>query len=190
MSVLITGFEPFDGASVNASWEAALRMPRHIRGHQVYRMQLPVVYQQAAAQMLLEIRRLKPKVVVCCGVARGRGGVTPELLAINFRHASIPDNAGTLCTGDPILPHGETALMTGMPLQRIIDAIKALDIPAWLSLSAGAYVCNDVYYHLLLMEKELGYRGLFVHVPDTDTLDADRAAAALTACVETALTDE
>ena len=49
MSILLTGFEPFDGASVNPSWEAVQRVPDQICGHEVHRLRLPVVYGQAAA---------------------------------------------------------------------------------------------------------------------------------------------
>ena len=170
MSILLTGFEPFNGAAVNPSWEAVLRVPATIGSHEVHRMRLPVVYQQAAAEMLAEISRLPP-----------------ELVALNYRMASIPDNAGQLFSGEPILPHGENALMTALPVHQMIAAIREKEIPAWLSLSAGAYVCNDLYYHLLLQEAEMGYRGLFVHVPETKEVDADRAAQALTACIEAAL---
>ena len=52
MSILLTGFEPFDGASVNPSWEAVLRVPATVAGHAVHRLRLPVVYQQAAEEML------------------------------------------------------------------------------------------------------------------------------------------
>ena len=190
MSILLTGFEPFDGASVNPSWEAVLRVPATVAGHAVHRMRLPVVYQQAAEEMLREIRRVKPEVVICCGVAAGRGGVTPELVALNYRWARIPDNAGQLFSGTPILPQGEHALRTSLPVHRMVEAIRAKEFPAWLSLSAGAYVCNDLYYHLMLNESELGYRGLFVHVPEEKDVNADRAALALTACLETALATE
>lgn len=190
MSILLTGFEPFDGANVNPSWEAVLRVPSQVCGHEVHRMRLPVVYQQAAAEMLVEISRLRPELVICCGVAGGRKGVTPELVALNYRWASIPDNAGQLYSGTSILPHGETALMTGLPVHDMVAAIREKDIPAWVSLSAGAYVCNDLYYHLLVSQEELGHRGLFVHVPDASDVDVDRAALALTACIETALKTE
>ena len=190
MSILLTGFEPFDGASVNPSWEAVLRVPATVAGHAVHRLRLPVVYQQAAEEMLAEIRRVKPEIVICCGVAAGRGGVTPELVALNYRWARIPDNAGQLFSGTPILPQGENALMTSLPVHRMVEAIRAKEIPAWLSLSAGAYVCNDLYYHLLLHAEEMGYRGLFVHVPEEKDVNADRAALALTACLETALATE
>lgn len=190
MSILITGFEPFGGAAVNPSWEAVLRVPTSICGREVHRMRLPVVYQQAAAEMLVEISRIRPEIVICCGVASGRTGVTPELVALNYRWASIPDNAGRLCSGEPVLPHGENALMTSLPVHEMVEAIRAREIPAWVSLSAGAYVCNDLYYHLLAQQEALGYRGLFLHVPDAEEVNAERAALALTACIETALKTE
>lgn len=190
MSILITGFEPFDGAEKNPSWEAVQLLPEEIAGHAVHRMQLPVVYGQAAEMLLAEIRRIRPAVVLCCGVAGGRTGVTPELVAINYRQARIADNAGQMHTGDPIDPAGETAYMTRLPVNDMVEAIRGAEIPAALSLSAGAYVCNDLYYHLLAAEKELAFRGLFVHVPAEKDLDASRAARALAICLETALKTE
>lgn len=190
MSILLTGFEPFDGASVNPSWEAVQRVPDTVAGHIVHRLRLPVVYGEAAALLLEEIRRLKPALVLCCGLAGGREGVTPELVAINYRQARIPDNAGQSFSGVPIDPQGDAAYMTCLPVNAMIEAIRREMIPAYLSLSAGAYVCNEIYYALLRSEKALGHKGLFVHVPDTEVVNAPRAALALTACLKTALAAE
>jgi len=190
MSILLSGFEPFDGAVVNPSWEAVQRVPEEICGHRVHRLQLPVVYGGAAERLLTEVRRLQPEIVLCCGVAAGREGVTPELVAINYRQARIPDNAGQHYTGEPIRPGGETAFMTRLPVNAMVEALRAMGIPASLSLSAGAYVCNDLYYHLLEAEAETGCRGLFVHVPGMDRVGPEDAARALTACVETAIGGE
>lgn len=190
MSVLLTGFEPFDGAAVNPSWEAVRLVPETVGGQAVHRLRLPVEYGRAAEILLAEVRRLRPEIVLCCGVAGGRGGVTPELVAINYRSARIPDNAGQHFAGAPIAEGGETAYMTRLPVNDMVEAIRRQEIPAWLSLSAGAYVCNDLYYHLLAAEKELGCRGLFVHVPEEKDVNAPRAARALTACLETALKTE
>jgi len=190
MSILLTGFEPFGGAEVNPSWEAVQLVPDCVGGHAVHRLRLPVVFGGAAEILLDQIRCLHPELVVCCGVAGGRTGVTPELVAINYRQAKIADNAGQRFSGQPIVPGGETAFMTRLPVNRMVEAIQAAGIPASLSLSAGAYVCNDLYYHLLAAEKELGHRGLFVHVPGTEAVDAAHAARAITACIETALTTE
>lgn len=187
MSILLTGFEPFDGASVNPSWEAVSRVPDRIAGREVHRLRLPVVYGEAANLLLHEIVRICPEIVICCGVANGRQAVTPELVAINYRHARIADNTGQQYSGQPIDPAGPAAYMTRLPVHDMIEEIKAADIPAYLSLSAEAYVCNDVYYALLASEAEYGHRGLFIHVPGADVVDADTAARAITICLQTAL---
>ncbi len=187
MSILITGFDPFGGAAVNPSWEAVTRVPDAVCGRQVHRLQLPTVFGAAAERLREEIARIRPEIVICCGVAGGRTGVTPELVAINYRQARIPDNAGQSFSGVPIDPAGETAYMTRLPVNGMVEAMKAAGIPAYLSLSAGAYVCNDVYYSLLRSQAALGHRGLFVHVPDADVADAETAARAITLCLETAL---
>lgn len=186
MSVLITGFDPFDGASVNPSWEAVSRVPDVIAGHEVHRMQLPTVFGKAAELLRGEIARLRPEIVICCGVANGRQGITPELVAVNYRHARIPDNAGQQFFDQRISSDGPAAYMTSLPVHQMIDAMKAQDIPAYLSLSAGAYVCNDVYYALLSCEADFGHRGLFVHVPGTEVADAQTVARGIELCVQTA----
>ena len=187
MSILLTGFEPFNGAETNPSWEAVSRVAEEIAGHAVYRLRLPVVHGEAADLVCAEIACLRPEIVICCGVANGRQGVTPELVAINYRCAKIADNAGHHYTGQPIEQAGPAAYMTSLPVHDMIAAMQAAEIPASLSLSAGAYVCNDVYYAVLACEAAYGHRGLFIHVPGEDVVDADAAARAITLCIETAL---
>ena len=184
MCILFTGFEPFGGASVNPSWEAVSLLPEEIAGRRVHRMMLPTVFTQAADMLRQEIARVRPEIVICCGVANGRKAVTPELVAINYRCARIADNAGRLYQGEKIVPDGPAACMTVLPVHGMIDAVKAEDIPCALSFSAGAYVCNDVYWALLSCEPDFGHRGLFIHVPGTDAVDADRAARAIAICAE------
>ena len=87
MSILLTGFEPFGGADTNPSWEAVRLVPDRLAGHSVHRLRLPVVYGEAANLLRQEIARLRPALVICCGVAGDRKAVTPELVAINYRHA-------------------------------------------------------------------------------------------------------
>lgn len=190
MSILFTAFDPFDGASVNPSWEAVRLLPEEIAGHSVHRLQLPTMYGQAAQLLQEEIARVRPSVVICCGLAAGRPGVTPELVAINYRWARIADNAGQRFSGEPINPQGPAAYMTSLPVHGMIEAIKAENIPAYLSLSAGAFVCNDVYYALLGCEAAYGHRGLFVHVPGTEAVSTEQAARAIVLCAEVALKED
>ena len=185
--ILLTGFEPFDGAETNPSWEAVSCVPDRVAGHAVHRLRLPVVYGEAASLLMRTIADLHPEIVICCGVAGGRQAVTPELVALNYRHARIPDNAGQQYSGQQIDPVSPAAYMTRLPVHAMIDAVKAAEIPCALSLSAGAYVCNDVYYALLATEAEYGHRGLFIHVPGTEVLSPEDAARAITLCLQTAL---
>ncbi len=187
MSILITGFEPFDCADRNPSWEAVRLLPDTILGQTLHHLQLPVEFTRAATILRENIAALHPDLVIACGVAGGRTAITPELVAINYRHARIPDNAGQQYQAQPIDPDGPAAYMTSLPIHRMIDAVNAAGIPARLSLSAGAYVCNDLYYALLASENEFRCRGIFIHVPTADVLDAPTAARAIAICIETAL---
>lgn len=84
MSILLTGFEPFDGAEINPSWEAVRLVPDCVAGRTVHKLRLPVVFGEAADLLRREISRVQPEIVICCGVASGRKAVTPELVAITI----------------------------------------------------------------------------------------------------------
>jgi pyroglutamyl-peptidase len=87
-NVLLTGFEPFDGADVNPSWEAVRLVPG------VRAVQLPCVFGEALEHLRAAVLEHEPSVVVCVGQAGGRSDVTVERVAINLDDARIPDNAG------------------------------------------------------------------------------------------------
>lgn len=186
MTILITAFEPFGGAETNPSLEAMALVPEQIGQHMICKLLLPVEYTRAASLMLEEIRRVRPEIVISCGVANGRKGITPEKLAINYRSAAIADNADVKYAGVPIDAAGPAAYMTGLPVERMVEALQAAELPAYLSLSAGAYVCNDVYYALLASESELGHRGMFLHVPGVEVATPEQTARAIVICIQAA----
>ena len=108
--------------------------------------------------------------------------MTPELVALNWRMADIPDNAGVRYCGEPIDPAAPAALRTAFPVVRLAEALRAAGLPAQVSLSAGAYVCNDLYWTLLSRAAEWAVEALFVHVPLQDVLPTQEAARALEVC--------
>ena len=182
MSILVTGFEPFGGSDRNASWEAVSLLPETIAGHAVYRMRLPVCYGQAGDLLVEMMRRIRPTLTLCCGVAGGRKAITPELIAVNYRRAAIADNADVLYSGEKIDPERPDAHMTRLNVVCMVDKMKEAGLPADLSLSAGAYVCNDMYFGLTI-----GGEGVFVHVPTEEVVAAADAARGLEICLRTAL---
>lgn len=163
--LLITGFDPFGGASVNPSWEAVQRLPGTIGPWELTRLQLPTVFGKASEVLLARADTLQPDAILCVGQAGGRCGVTPEVVAINLREASIPDNAGCQPVNEPVIPGGPAARFATVPVRDMVSAIRAGGLPASLSFSAGAFVCNDVLYAALHACQGTPTRAGFIHVP-------------------------
>ena len=163
--LLITGFEPFGGEKINPSWDAIERLPEIIGEYSLTKLLVPVVFGKAAECVLRCADELHPDVILCVGQAGGRSAVTPELVAINLRHASIPDNEGNRPQDEPIAADGERAYFSTLPVRRIAESINAEGIPSQPSYSAGAYVCNDLLYTLLAHFEGTDTRVGFIHVP-------------------------
>ena len=163
--LLITGFDPFGGERINPSWEAVKDLPDRIGDLQITKVEIPTVFGLAAEKVLAAASELAPDVVLCIGQAGGRGAVTPEVIGINLREARIPDNSGNQPVNTPVIPGGPAAYFATVPVREMIKAIRSEDIPAALSYSAGAFVCNDVLYTLLHRFHGTGTRVGFIHVP-------------------------
>ena len=166
--LLITGFEPFGTEIINPSWEAVSRLPDEIGGYALTKICMPVVFGEAASCAIDAAEALRPDVILCIGQAGGRAAITPELVAINLRHASISDNKGNHPKDESIAVSGASAYFSTVPVRRISECIAASGIPSQVSYSAGAYVCNDVLYTLLSHYEGTGVRVGFIHVPYSD----------------------
>lgn len=166
-TILLTGFEPFDGATVNPSAGIVRRLHgRKLGRHRIEGVVLPCRFGDALAVLQSEIRRLDPALVVCLGQAGGRAEITPERVAINIDDARIPDNAGRQPVDQPIVPRGPAAYWSTLPVKAIVAALQARGLPAAVSQTAGTFVCNHVFYGLMhALRRRRGVRGGFVHLP-------------------------
>jgi len=172
MKILITGFAPFGGETINPSWEAVSRLPDQFYtsgGEEavLIKHQMPVSYNRCGTLIEDYMRKDHPDCVVCVGQAGGRMAVEPELIAVNTKDAPSPDNDGTACHGEAVIKGGPDGRFSKLPVREMAAACKAAGIPANVSFSAGGYVCNCLMYHVLdLIEKEYpDMRGGFIHVP-------------------------
>ena len=163
--LLITGFEPFGGEVINPSWEAVMRLESEINGYRLEKLLIPVVFGESAQRVIKAAEEICPDVVLCIGQAGGRDAITPEMVGINLRHGSIPDNSGNQPNDEPIIEGGETAYFTTLPVRKMVEAIKAVGLPSRVSYSAGAYVCNDVIYTLLAHFSGTDTGVGFIHIP-------------------------
>ena len=162
--VLLTGFEPFGKATLNPSGEIV----KQISGDNIVTAILPVAYAQSAERLLALIAEHKPGVVICLGQAEGRTHISPERIAINLDDARLADNEGVIRNDVPIVAGGPVAYESTLPIKEIVKAINDAGVPAAVSLSAGAFLCNHVFYVAQDYFKGTRVRSGFVHVPLMD----------------------
>ena len=162
--VLLTGFEPFGKATLNPSGEIV----KQISGDNIVTAILPVAYAQSAEALLTLIEQHNPDVVISLGQAEGRTHVSPERIAINLDDARLADNEGVIRNDVPIVVGGPVAYESTLPIKEIVKAINDAGVPAAVSLSAGAFLCNHVFYVAQDHFKGTKVRSGFVHVPLMD----------------------
>ena len=189
--LLITGFDPFGGESVNPAWEAVRRLPDTVGDYRLTGIQIPTRFALAAQTVLAAAETDRPDVILCVGQAGGRSAITPERIAINLADARIPDNGGAQPAEQPIDPDGPDGIFATVPVSAMADAIRTAGIPGQVSLSAGAFVCNDTLYRLLRHYEGTGTRVGFIHVPylpeqakeGVPSMTLERIVAGLTAAI-------
>jgi pyroglutamyl-peptidase len=150
MKFLLTGFEPFGGSRVNPSEQVVQTLTGQTFAHvQLHTAILPVDRERGPALLLEAVRAVEPEVVLCLGAAERRPALSVERVAINLLDFGIADNAGQQVIDSPIVPGGPAAYFVTLPVRALVSAIRAAGVPAELSLSAGAFLCNQVLYTLL-----------------------------------------
>ena len=167
--VLLTGFEPFGKASQNPSAEIV----KAINGDNLVTAILPVAYAKSANVLRALIVQHKPDVVICLGQAEGRKEITPERVAINLDDARFADNEGVFRTDSQIVNDGPDAYFSTLPVKEIVLAINEAGIPATVSLSAGTFLCNHIFYLTQHHLAGTNVRSGFVHVPLMDEQAAE-----------------
>ncbi len=166
--VLLTAFEPFGGYSLNASTEVVRRVVQvPPPGADVDSLLLPVVAGKCIDIAWERIERTSPDLVLALGqTGRGRR-VCVEAAAHNDDRFLMPDNEGNWRCGQPVIADGPPMRMATVPVQDLVRELARRRLPVELSLSAGRYVCNHLYYGLLHRAAESGRRHQtgFLHVP-------------------------
>ena len=162
--ILVTGFEAFDKSALNPSAEIV----KALKGDDLVTAILPVVFGQASAQLRELIDLHKPTAVLCLGQAEGRSEMTPERIAINLDDARIADNAGNQPLEQRIIADGPDGHFSTLPIEKMVVSMKAAGIPASISLSAGTFVCNHIFYVLQDYLKDSSIKSGFMHVPLMD----------------------
>jgi pyroglutamyl-peptidase len=179
--ILVTGFEPFAGADDNPSSRLVERLnERPIAIADIHAAVLPVSVQRMPAELTELLRRHRPDVVLGLGEARGSAVIRVERVAVNLLEFAVPDNDGVSRTDTPVVPGGPPAYFTSIPANGLVDAIRAASVPCTASLSAGSYLCNQMFYLTLHWAAHVARqpRVAFLHLPSLPTQNTSGAGTA------------
>jgi pyroglutamyl-peptidase len=192
--VLLTGFEPFGGASYNPSGETALALnlddvdapaPDGIRMARIIGVRLPVLWARSAALLEGAVQKVRPDVVISLG--EGDTTFRVEQFADDVRiHA--PDNRGVYSSSEHTAR--TTALPTGLPIARIEAAIGRSSVSS--SADAGGFICNEVFFRLMQFFQQPLTRGRlvragFIHVPNHTVVPHPMPQAAVNRAIVAAI---
>ena len=166
-AIVLSGFDPFQGATVNPSWEVARELDgQRVAGATIHAVRLPCTFAHRARLLLDAVAQHAPVLVLAIGQAAGRPDLSFERVGINVMDAAIADNAGQCPLDEPVVADGPAACFSTLPLRAMVAAARRAGVPASISNTAGTYVCNQVLY---LLQRALagqgGVRSGFLHVP-------------------------
>jgi pyrrolidone-carboxylate peptidase len=167
--VLVSGFGPFEKVGTNPSGEIARALadspPAGVR---VRAAVLPVSFARAPEEWdaaLAELVRQgeRPGLVLSLGVAKRPGFRLERFAKPELKHVPRVDVDGMSAhefsrPGPP--------LESGLDLARLLEALRRRGVEdVRISRTAGGYVCERIYHHVLTRARQHGVAGLFVHVP-------------------------
>lgn len=165
--ILVTGFRPFLGESVNPS-ELLLSEIQKSFGEGVRTLLLPVSFRQSTEELLFHLKQNDYDLILLLGQAGGRNKISLERVALNWIESEHPDEDQYRPSQGPIFPDDdEVAIFTSLPITRWKEEINNSKVSVEVSLSAGGYVCNFLYFHTLkwLRDKNRKNNVCFIHLP-------------------------
>lgn len=167
MKILVTGFDPFGGESINPAIESVKRLPDTIAGAEIIKMEIPTVFHKSINVIDEAIKEHDPDVILSIGQAGGRYDITVERIGINCDDARIADNEGNQMIDELVFADGPAAYFVNLPIKAMVSEIQKAGIPASVSNSAGTFVCNHITYGVrhLVETKYPGKRSGFIHIP-------------------------
>lgn len=183
-TLLLTGFEPFSVHATNPTMELVNCFNNEvINNFKIISRVLPVEYDESIKQIETMIDQYNPDIVLSLGLAADRTEITPELVAINYQHSHTPDNSGVIRLFSQINTKGKESFYSNLPIQKIIETLNNISIPAKLSSTAGTYVCNSVMYASLrkIHQDKRNCLCGFIHIPLQ--LNFKMLHNAVTACI-------
>lgn len=175
--LLLTGFEPFLEFPINPTTDITNELDgKELNDFQIIGEVLSVDFHKSGLQLIEQIKKHEPDAVISLGLAAGRNCITPERIAINCNDGPV-DNNGHQPNGEKISAEGPDGYFSTLPISEMVTQLQEGNLPAKISNTAGAYLCNNVMYHALhhFKENNLERQAGFIHIPASHTLAVEKS---------------
>jgi pyroglutamyl-peptidase len=191
--VLVTGFEPFGLYAPNPSQLIAESLNgTTVNDAEIIGIVLPVDFNKSIEKAIHAIEQYRPDLVLSLGLAARSNMVRIENIAVNFKR--YPKDDGTWSFPKRIDKKGPFLRFSSLPTREIARRMQNVDIPARLSVFAGTYICNALFYGIggYCKENSMNTPYGFIHVPlldsqDPDGIPLDTLIEAVTLAIEVSL---
>lgn len=161
--VLLTGFGPFGGHEVNASWKAVQELERRGMSDNIklHTVEVPVEYKFVTEELPRIEKQLKPKLIVHVGVSGVTEVVQIETCAHKIGYDREDISGCTPCEEEQCK---QECLKTSLDVSKMIKFCEKHKCCCKIepSSNAGRYLCEFIYYTSLCCKIA---PSLFVHVP-------------------------
>ena len=150
ISVLIAGFRP-SGRRFRGPAAALLSMldVEPPGGAAIRTLLLPEASDDALLKAIETMDHYLPDAVIVLGEAQGQATVGVERVAVNVDGGKPGGAPRAADKGDPIDAAGPAGYFATLPVQQIVDRMRAGGVPARLSSGGGPSVENRLFYGLL-----------------------------------------
>lgn len=163
--LLITGFDPFGKYSLNPSWQAVQALPEQIGDFKLHKLLLLNIYGSEFKKIAGVVEQLQPDCLLMLGMQSNNTAIILDSVAINLRDALIEDNLGHKPWNEPILENAPAAYFATLDVHTLVKNLRRQDLPVELGYSAGAYICNEIFYMALHTYGRSDMKIGFIHVP-------------------------
>jgi pyroglutamyl-peptidase len=172
LRILVTGFGPFPGAPENPTGPLVKTLARKFR-KSPFRVSTHVfatTYAAVDRDLPRLLKKHKPDALLMFGLATRSRALRVETRARN-RIARFPDASFVVPKSRVIDKDVPKNLSIRAPKTTLLRAAGSCELPARISVNAGDYLCNYLYWRAL---KATGRRGgpakaAFIHVPALST---------------------
>ena len=170
MRILYTAFEPFGNFDINSSLVVMNKVyEKRFENEDITTAIIKLEFDSIRFQIRELIDKISPNIILLSGQAT-RPAISIEKVAINYVNSkNARYNDGKKIPPQKLLDNAPDAYFSTFPVENIIGFLRQKNIPVKLSLSAGSFGCNQIFFETMYYLDKLGkldetFAG-FVHIP-------------------------